>query len=112
MYEKETKKLKILRKELKTRIKGIKKTLTTEKSKDWAEAAVESENDEVLEGLFSESSQELLQINHALQRIDQGKYGECNECGSKIKKKRLKIMPYTTLCIECAQQLEFEYNKK
>jgi RNA polymerase-binding protein DksA len=109
MYEKEKKKLKKLKKEMKTRIKSIKIALTTQKSKDWEEAAVESENDEVLEGVYTEAARELLQVNHALQRIKQGDYGECEECGDEINKKRLKIMPYTTLCIECAQSLEYEH---
>ncbi len=109
MFQKHEIKLKKLKKELKKRIKRIKKSLTKQKSKDWEEAAVESENDEVLEGIYTESSRELLQVNHALQRIIQEEYGECEECGAEINPKRLKIMPYTTLCIKCAQLLEYKY---
>ncbi len=109
MFEKQEKKLKKLKKELEKRIKSLKTSLTSKRSEDWSEAAVEAENDEVLEGIYTESVQELLQVNHALQRIAQGEYGECEECGAEINKKRLKIMPFTTLCIKCAQQLEFKH---
>ena len=109
MYEKQKKKLKKIKKELEKRIKEIKSSLTKKRSKDWEEAAVEAENDEVLEGVYTESARELLQVKHALQRIKQGEYAQCEECGAEINPKRLKIMPYTTLCIECAQSMEFEY---
>ena len=109
MYEKQKKKLLKLKKELDKRLKDVKLSLMKKRSSDWEEAAVEAENDEVLEGVFNETSQELLQVNHALQRIEQGEYGECEECGAEINPKRLKIMPYTTLCIKCAQALEYKY---
>jgi len=106
MYEKAEKKLKKLKKELKSRIKNITTSLTSTRSKDWEEAAVEAENDEVLEGLFTESTTELAQVKFALKRIKTGEYSKCSECGEDINKKRLKIMPYTTSCIKCAQQIE------
>ena len=109
MFEKQEKKLKKLRKELTKRIQSLKTSLTSTRSKDWEEAAVEGDNDEVMEGIYSESAQELLQVEHALRRITQGEYGECEECGAEINKKRLKIMPFTSLCIKCAQQLEFKH---
>ena len=110
MYEKAEIKLKKLKKELKTRIKGIKNSLTSARNKDWEEAAVEAENDEVLEGIYAESTGELLQVKFALKRIKSGDYSECAECGEDINKKRLKIMPFTTLCIKCAQQLEYDHS--
>ena len=110
MYDKAEKKLKKLKKELKSRIKNIKSSLTSTRSKDWEEAAVEAENDEVLEGLFTESTSELAQVKFALKRIKSGEYSECAECGEDINKKRLKIMPFTTLCIKCAQRLESQHS--
>lgn len=109
MLEKQQYKLKKLKSELEKRLNDLKASLTSKRSEDWPEAAVESENDEVLEGIYAESAQELLQVDYALQRIAQGEYGECEECGAEINEKRLKIMPYTTLCIKCAQQLEFKH---
>lgn len=107
MHSTAKKNLKALKKELKKRIKDVKKSLTSKRNQDWSEAAVEAENDEVLEGIFTEASEELQQVEFALQRIKEGRYGECSECTEVINKKRLKIMPYTSLCIKCAQKLEY-----
>jgi len=106
MYESTEKKLKKLKKELKKRVKGIKKSLTAERSKDWEEAAVEAENDEVLEALYSETTDELRQVKFAIKRIASGEYGECSECGENINENRLKVMPFTSRCIKCAEELE------
>jgi len=43
----------------------------------------------------------LRNIEHALQRIKEGKYGICEKCGKPIQEKRLKIFPSATLCIKC-----------
>lgn len=75
-------------------------------SADWEEQAQELENDEVLQALDSTSRQELKQIQHALSRMDAGTYGECTECGNQIKESRLRALPYTTLCIDCANEAE------
>ncbi|MHB1038199.1 MAG: TraR/DksA family transcriptional regulator [Pirellulales bacterium] len=45
-------------------------------------------------------------IETALERIEEGTYGDCEECGSSIAKARLMAIPYTSLCIKCAQKLE------
>ncbi len=43
----------------------------------------------------------LSKIEDALQRIEDGEYGECDSCGELIGLKRLEARPVTTLCIEC-----------
>ncbi|TWT31723.1 TraR/DksA family transcriptional regulator [Blastopirellula retiformator] len=45
-------------------------------------------------------------IQEALARIESGVYGACLECGGRIKKPRLHAIPYTPLCIDCANQRE------
>jgi len=40
-------------------------------------------------------------INDALQRLQEGTYGFCTECGEEIPEKRLKVMPFTPFCIPC-----------
>ena len=106
MHENTQKKLKKLKKELKNRAKDIKKSLMIQRSKDWEEAAVEAENDEVLEAIYSETTDELSQVKFALKRLESGDYGDCSECGNEINQKRLKVMPFTSFCIKCAQDLE------
>ncbi len=45
-------------------------------------------------------------IKEALERIENGTYGICEECGGEIGVKRLKARPVTTLCIECKNKQE------
>ncbi|MGO0576346.1 TraR/DksA family transcriptional regulator [Ornithinimicrobium panacihumi] len=48
----------------------------------------------------------LLQTKHALERIDQGSYGDCESCGTPIGKMRLQAFPRATLCLTCKQKQE------
>jgi len=41
-------------------------------------------------------------IKAALQRLDDGEYGECEECGEPIPAGRLAIDPTVTACVACA----------
>ncbi|MHB8900335.1 MAG: TraR/DksA family transcriptional regulator [Thermoguttaceae bacterium] len=46
------------------------------------------------------------QIEAALERIEDGDYGSCEECGCRIPKTRLNALPYATMCVKCASHLE------
>ena len=72
---------------------------------DFAEQAVQRQNDEVISALEQASRQELTQINRALARIDAGEYGLCVVCGNPIPEARLAILPYTQHCVACAEKL-------
>lgn len=43
----------------------------------------------------------LSKIEEALERVDEGEFGVCEDCGEEIGIKRLEARPVTTLCIEC-----------
>jgi DnaK suppressor protein len=45
-------------------------------------------------------------IREALDRIDSGEFGECEDCGDQISEARLLARPVTTLCIECKTEQE------
>lgn len=75
-------------------------------SADWAEQAVERENDEVLNALGDASDQELAEVLKALQRIESDQYFYCENCGERIPVQRLQAMPYTSLCVGCAENSE------
>jgi DnaK suppressor protein len=45
-------------------------------------------------------------IREALDRIEAGDFGECEDCGDQIGDARLKARPVTTLCIECKTEQE------
>jgi len=75
-------------------------------SGDWEEQAVQREHDEVTDALGNEAQRELEQIKQALARIDSGDYEFCAECGMEIGQARLELLPYTNLCVACAQARE------
>ncbi|MDE2400404.1 MAG: TraR/DksA family transcriptional regulator [Burkholderiales bacterium] len=49
---------------------------------------------------------ELREIAHALQRIDDGSYGLCADCGVKIDERRLLAQPTAIRCTHCQAEAE------
>jgi DnaK suppressor protein len=46
----------------------------------------------------------LRKAENALERLEAGVYGTCESCGTAIPVARLEVLPYTTVCVECAQR--------
>jgi DnaK suppressor protein len=110
------KKLDTFKKRLEERQQSLRKTVSrTEEdgriadqdtAQDIADRAASSYTKEFL---FSQSNNErqLLQmVENALQRIREGEFGECVNCGSEINAKRLEAVPWTRYCISCQEKLE------
>ena len=53
----------------------------------------------------------IFKIQEALQRLENGEYGICEECGEEIGIGRLKARPVTTLCITSKSSQEIEERK-
>ena len=77
-------------------------------SRDSQEQSIERENDEVIDALGNSARVELALVNTALARIKEGEYFDCSECGEPISENRLRSVPYTSLCMKCAENLEKE----
>lgn len=88
--------------EIERRLEKIDTDLGTLKSADSTERATETENDEVLEEFGQVGEVELRAINAALDRIAEGRYGDCVTCGEPISIERLKAVPHTPFCQDCA----------
>ena len=88
--------------ELKARLGRVETALSSSHSQDFAEQATEREQDEALEGQEIVFEQELVQIEAAITRIDDGSYGICASCGEDIAPKRLEVQPEAPLCMRCA----------
>ena len=41
-------------------------------------------------------------LERALDRVEKPEFGKCSKCGNEIALGRLKYMPYTTKCVNCA----------
>lgn len=57
-------------------------------------------------GLVQAEEDTLVKIDAALGRIDEGVYGRCVQCEGVIPKARLNAIPYTPVCIKCAEAQE------
>lgn len=58
--------------------------------------------------LTDREKRKLKQIDDALDRIEENTYGLCEECGVKIPKPRLRVMPFARFCVDCQEKSERE----
>jgi RNA polymerase-binding transcription factor DksA len=56
--------------------------------------------------LLQNQEQVLQEISDALDRIQKGTFGRCEECAGPIPKARLQALPYTRHCVACARKLQ------
>ncbi len=71
-----------------------------------ADVGTENYDQEFTLSLIENDQDTLGQIHEALDRIEAGSFGKCEECGQMIARPRLQALPYTKHCIECARALE------
>jgi RNA polymerase-binding transcription factor DksA len=69
---------------------------------DDAGVASRSAYREVTMGKLERDLQTIVEIERALRRLDEGQYATCVGCQSRIPDARLKAIPWTRTCIECA----------
>ncbi len=68
--------------------------------------------DNMIEKAIQEKQEkELVEIEEALKKIENGEYGICEMCGEPIKPLRLKIKPFAKYCIICREIVEKEPKK-
>jgi RNA polymerase-binding protein DksA len=61
-------------------------------------------HDRSLDYTLEDNEEQLLaSIDSALERIDEGTYGTCTNCGRPIREERLEALPWAELCIDCAR---------
>lgn len=92
--------------DLTARLERIRTSLQRGLDPDSSERAKQLEDSDVVDTLGKGAGAELLQIQAALSRMDEGRFGVCTECGSPIEHARLRAYPYSTECSDCAQLAE------
>lgn len=65
------------------------------------EAADQLSEFERSQALSQRLKQELVEVEHALEKIEKGTYGICDICGQPISQERLKVLPQTGYCMSC-----------
>ena len=69
--------------------------------------AASSEMNLAFQGRLRERERGLIsKIEQALQKIEDGVYGECESCGEQISLKRIQARPVAELCIDCKAEQE------
>ncbi|MDO4551546.1 MAG: TraR/DksA family transcriptional regulator [Planctomycetia bacterium] len=69
-----------------------------------ADCGSDNHEQEIALQMIGSAAEILENIAAALERIEEGKYNICEICGVKIPKKRLQAIPYTTMCVKCAEK--------
>jgi len=98
--------LDILLAEYGARASAIRQDLARSHSPDFAEQALQRQNDEVLEALLAEAEKGLRQAGMAKLRLAEGAYGDCLRCGTAINLARLQVLPAAEYCLACADRVE------
>jgi DnaK suppressor protein len=65
---------------------------------DLAQALSDRATSDTLVHLLDENRE---QVEHALQRVREGAYGLCEDCGRRIPRERLLYQPAATRCVDC-----------
>jgi DnaK suppressor protein len=73
---------------------------------DFHDVAAEDTRAIIDEVALSHATTELRQVVAALRRVDEGSYGECQDCSEPIDERRLFAMPATAFCTACQAILE------
>lgn len=74
--------------------------------KDLADVASNDIDARTLEAVGSKDKIRLDKIEAALARLENGRFGLCAGCGSKIGVERLEAIPYVVMCIDCQSSTE------
>ncbi len=75
-------------------------------TQDVADQAVSSYQKELLFSQGTTGHAQLSQIRFALERMNDGTYGECLQCSNPIGDKRLEAVPWASYCIACQEKIE------
>ena len=73
---------------------------------DEAEQSESDAQGELEFSLLQMQGETLKHIEEALDRLDDGRYGQCAECGRSISTRRLEALPFATRCRACEQESE------
>ncbi len=79
---------------------------STDDLQDAADLAVQSYQKELMFLQGTQGHAQLSQVRRALDRLDDGTFGECQQCGEMIGERRLEAVPWASHCIACQEKIE------
>jgi len=78
--------------------------IAIEKTPDALDAVHMATQRELATRNLEHESSVLREVRAALNRIEDGEFGHCLNCGEEISAKRLRALPWTALCLACKEQ--------
>lgn len=93
--------------ELRDRVQRVRRDLGRQNEplpRDFSDAAIVLENDEILTAIEQTALAELDRIHLALERMEAGTFALCEACGGEIGADRLRAVPYATHCRPCEEK--------
>ncbi len=81
---------------------GELQALTDDRESEPEEVAQQRQLAGVVERLDSRAKREIEELDAALMRLSDGRYGTCLRCGRRIAIARLQVLPATRFCLRCA----------
>ena len=100
-----------LMKEMRGRVKGETEGFKDE-GRDTYDLASDERDREINFILNDREREKLHAIDEALQRISEKTYGLCESCEGEIQLGRLKVLPFTRLCVRCQEENEKESKRQ
>jgi DnaK suppressor protein len=96
------------RREIQQKLKSLRETIPVEAGavRDAEEQSVDDFVQEVDLALMQMKTETLKKIDQAIQRLEDGSYGRCQECEQEIAEARLQALPFAVLCRDCQEQTE------
>jgi RNA polymerase-binding transcription factor len=82
------------------------KAILEQQESEFEESAQKDRITRLISRLKERDRQKIKEIDAALTRMETGNYGKCQKCGREIGIDRLRALPATTLCINCAAARE------
>lgn len=100
-----------LMREMQERVKGESESMKDE-GRDTYDLASDERDREINFILNDREREKLLAIDESLQRIKEKSYGICESCEGEIHVGRLKVLPFTRLCVKCQEENEKESKRQ
>ena len=93
-------------------VEEIETVLHTERAADDLDIASADSSAALAKRLLERQNSYVKRIDIALKKIEEGTYGECEECGQMISPKRLLARPVALMCVICKEKQEKEEKKE
>ena len=97
--------------EVQSRMKDVRADTGQAGVVDDVETSEADIQDEIEFALIQMKAETLHRINEALERLEEGTYGRCFECGEEIEPRRLRALPFAVRCKDCEEAREVKQQR-